>query len=67
MVQRTAVTRFRVLTNRPQLRGIDVRMDGRTAIISGVVPTQRDRRMSEMLIRLEPGVSAVVNEISVAQ
>ncbi|MDA9856894.1 BON domain-containing protein [Rubripirellula sp.] len=67
MVQRAAVTRFRVLTTRPQLRGINVRMDGRTAIISGVVPTQRDRRMSEMLIRLEPGVSAVVNEISVAQ
>ncbi|MDG2222836.1 MAG: BON domain-containing protein [Rubripirellula sp.] len=67
VVQRVALTRFRVLTTRPQLREINVRMDGRTAIISGVVPNQRDRRMSEMLMRLEPGVSTVVNEITIAQ
>lgn len=67
MVQRAATVRFRSLANRPQLRGINVQMQGRTAVLTGVVPTAADRRMSELLMRLEPGVSAVQNQVSVAQ
>jgi len=65
-VQRSA---NRVLGNAPQrsgVRGVNVTMDGRTAILSGVVATEKDRRMSELMIRLEPGVSRIDNRVEVA-
>ena len=65
-VQQTATDRFRQLAGKPALRGITVTMDGRTAILSGVVATQRDRRMSELLVQLEPGVRKVENRIAVS-
>lgn len=65
-VQQTATRRFRSLANRPQLNGIQVQMNGRTAVISGSVGSERDRRMSELLIRLEPGVSSVDNQVVVS-
>jgi hypothetical protein len=64
-VQQVATRRFQSLANRPQLRGIQVTMQGRTAMIRGNVGTERDRRMSELLIRLEPGVSRVDNQVVV--
>jgi hypothetical protein len=65
-VQRVASQRFRRLpSSQSQLRGINVTMQGRTAVIRGQVSTERDRRMSEMLMRLEPGVSAVDNQVVV--
>lgn len=50
---------------RSGMRGINVVMDGRTAVLSGVVGSEKDRRMSELLIRLEPGVSRVDNRVVV--
>lgn len=65
-VQQTATRRFESLTSRPQLQGIQVTMEGRTAIIRGEVRSVSDRRMSELLMRLEPGVSRVDNQVVVA-
>ena len=62
----TATRRFQSLPRRPELRGVSVRMQGRTAIIQGRVGNQSDRRMSELLMRLEPGVSNVENRVVVA-
>ncbi|MEM8668894.1 MAG: BON domain-containing protein [Planctomycetota bacterium] len=67
MVQQVVTARFQSLETRPQLQSINVRMEGRTAVLTGTVPTRSDRRMSEMLMRLEPGVSTVVNQIAVTQ
>jgi osmotically-inducible protein OsmY len=65
-VQMKATQRFRSLANYPSLNGITVGMRDRTAVISGVVSSPRDRRMSELLIRLEPGVSSVDNQVVVS-
>ena len=65
-VARTAGLRLQTIPGRPQFRGLNVQMQGRTAVLSGTVASQKDRRMSEMLLRLEPGVSRVVNEVIVA-
>ena len=65
-VQANATRRFRSVTSRPSLSGINVTMQDRTAIISGVVASPSDRRMSELLIRLEPGVSRVENQVIVS-
>jgi hypothetical protein len=62
----TATRRLQTLPGRPELRGISVRMQGRTAIIQGRVQNESDRRMSELLMRLEPGVSRVDNRVVVA-
>ncbi len=62
-VGRTATGRFQSLAGRPQLRGVNVRMQGRTAVIQGRVSNESDRRMSELLMRLEPGVSGVNNQV----
>ena len=47
------------------IRGVNVTMNGRTAILSGTVTSEKDRRMSELLMRLEPGVSAIENRVVV--
>ena len=65
-VQMNATQRFRSLANYPSLNGINVGMRDRTAVITGVVSSPRDRRMSELLIRLEPGVSSVDNQVVVS-
>jgi len=44
---------------------VNVQIRDRTAILQGTVANEGDRRMSEMLMRLEPGVSRVQNRISV--
>lgn len=54
------------LSERPHF-GVNVQMQGRTAILQGTVSTAAHRRMSELLIRLEPGVSQVDNRINVAE
>jgi len=66
LVQQTATDRFRQLVGKPSLRGIKVKMQDRTAILSGTVATERDRRMSQLLVQLEPGVSKVENRIVVS-
>jgi hypothetical protein len=44
---------------------IQVAMQGRTAVLTGTVRTQRDRELAEGLAMLEPGISAVRNELVV--
>lgn len=44
---------------------IDVTLDGRRATLQGVVESEKDRRLAENLVRLEPGVSEVVNQLRV--
>ena len=46
--------------------GVNVQINDRTAVLEGTVAYESDRRMSELLLRLEPGVSGVQNRISVA-
>jgi hypothetical protein len=46
---------------------IDVEIVGRTAVLRGVVATAHDRELAARLASLEPGVSAVQNELEVAQ
>ncbi|MEL6894482.1 MAG: BON domain-containing protein [Planctomycetota bacterium] len=58
----------RPTTNRPaasRFAGLNVVMDGRTARLSGNVTKPSDKRMAELLLRLEPGVSKVDNRIIV--
>ncbi len=45
-------------------RGIQVVMEGRTAILRGNVASQADERMMQRLVSLEPGVSTVRSELS---
>lgn len=45
---------------------IQVQVRGRTAILRGEVSTEHDRAIMEQVVRLEPGIEAVKNEIVVA-
>ena len=67
MVQQAATERFLQLAGKPALRGIQVTMDGRTAILTGAVASERDRRMSQLLVQLEPGVRNVENRIVITK
>ena len=68
-VERRATQRFRSLStpmSRPEMRGVNVTMEGRRAVLTGTVGSARDHRMSEMLMRLEPGVSVIENRLQIA-
>ncbi|WDQ16513.1 BON domain-containing protein [Rhodopirellula sp. P2] len=45
--------------------GVNVQIQDRTVTLSGMVRNESDRRMTELLMRLEPGVSRIDNQISV--
>ena len=65
-VQQTATTRLQKLPLQRKLAGVNVQMIGRTAVVSGTVGSESDRRMTELLLRLEPGVSKVDNRVVVS-
>jgi len=46
---------------------LQVTLSDRTAILTGVVPTEDDRRLAARLALLEPGISQVRNEITVQE
>jgi hypothetical protein len=46
--------------------GVDAKMDGRTVVLQGVVASSSQRELVERLALLEPGISAVRNELVVA-
>ncbi|QDV70342.1 BON domain protein [Rosistilla carotiformis] len=48
-----------------RMTGVRLKMNDRTAVLTGNVKTEKDRRMAEMLMRLEPGVSKVDNRLIV--
>lgn len=45
---------------------IEVESQGATVVLRGTVATEHDRNLAEQLVRLEPGVSAVRNELTLA-
>ncbi|MBP88259.1 MAG: hypothetical protein CMJ64_16335 [Planctomycetaceae bacterium] len=49
----------------PSARSVAVTMEERTAVLAGAVETERERRLIEKLAMMEPGVSAVRNELTV--
>ncbi len=46
-------------------KGFNVVMDGNTYVLQGSVSSDRERRLAEQMLRLEPGVHDVRNEIQV--
>ncbi len=54
--------RIKLMPN-PTMRGVSVQVQGRTAVISGRVPTLDDGKMVERLLSLEPGIDGVRNEL----
>ena len=52
---------------RGRLAGLEVQMDGRTAVLRGEVATPHDRVLAEQLALLEAGISEVRNELVVRQ
>ncbi|TWU41207.1 BON domain protein [Novipirellula aureliae] len=63
--EQSATALIRSLPSGKRMPGVQVRVEGRTAVIAGTVSSQHDRRMSELLMRLEPGVRNVDNQIEV--
>ena len=53
------------IKNRLRLSAVDIVFEDRTAIISGTVPTDRQRSLVETMLRFEPGVDTVRNNIRV--
>ncbi|MEM6778351.1 MAG: BON domain-containing protein [Planctomycetota bacterium] len=53
------------MTQDRTFRGLSVQVTGRRAVLSGEVRSDSDRRMSELLLRLEPGISSVDNRVLV--
>ncbi len=48
------------------IQGLTVEMAGETAILRGVVDSEEQRELVERMAKLEPGISAVQNELQVA-
>jgi len=46
-------------------RNLVVTVENQTVVLGGTVATERDRRLAEALVRMEPGVRDVRNEILV--
>ena len=65
-VQQKISYQMQTVPRRAGLGGVNVTLDGSTAIATGIVSTEKRRRMTELLLRLEPGVRRVDNRITVA-
>lgn len=50
--------------NAPGTR-VSLQADG-TAVLSGVVSSERERKLAEVLLRLEPGVKKVDNRLAIS-
>lgn len=66
-----SVNRFQsVLARSPRLANagaIKCAMDGQTVVLTGTVNSESERRLAEMLLRLEPGVYDLRNELQVGR
>lgn len=58
---------LRALGRLPTQGPLSVELQDRTAILRGVVATDHDRALAEQLTLLEPGISQVQNELTVAE
>ena len=54
------------IQNRLRLPLIELVVQDRVAIVSGTVETERQRTLVETMLRFEPGINAIRNEITVA-
>ena len=52
--------------SRLRLPEVHLEVEGRTATVSGMVETERQRRLVESMLRFEPGIDAVKNEMTVS-
>lgn len=58
-------TRFSKLSDRVSVKGVQLSSSEGVVTIRGTVASDDDRRVAEQLVRLEPGVKSVKNEITV--
>lgn len=65
LVQSRAQTRLQRIPALAKYVGVTVQMDGRTAVLNGTVGTERDKRLVELVLRLEPGIRTIENELTV--
>jgi hypothetical protein len=66
---RVAAQAQKVLVRAKPLQGlgtIQVGMQGRLAVLSGTVHSERARKLAEQLVLLEPGISGVQNDLQVS-
>lgn len=66
VVQQNANDHLRLLPSTAGVNGISVSVEAGTAVVTGIVQNEHDRRMSELLMRLEPGVRRVENRVIIA-
>lgn len=62
VVQQQVGDRFQRLA-RPEFRSVKVQVQGGKGVLTGVVSSPRQRRMSELLLRLEPGIREIDNQL----
>ena len=53
------------IQNRLRVSPFHLAIEDRTAVLSGTVATERDRKLIETMLRFEPGISTVKNEMTV--
>jgi hypothetical protein len=53
------------IQNRLRIPDLDLVVEDRTATISGMVATERQRSLAESMLRFEPGIDVVRNEITI--
>ncbi|TWT81876.1 BON domain protein [Planctomycetes bacterium CA13] len=63
--QQRLTRQLQSLPSQGRLPNVNVNMNGQTAVLNGTVQSERERRMSELLMRLEPGVRMVENRIQI--
>jgi osmotically-inducible protein OsmY len=47
-----------------KLSPIQVQVQGQTAVLRGVVASEYDRRVAEQVVRMQPGIWEVKNELT---
>lgn len=65
VVQSRVQNTFTQIAAKPRFSGIQVEMDGGTAVLKGAVASADDKRMAYLLVQLEPGVREVRNELEI--
>ena len=60
-------TRFSKLSSKSQFKDIQIEMDGDVVVLRGQVDTERSGKVAVVLARMEPGVTTVRNELTVAE
>lgn len=59
--------RLRDILTLDDAKAVQVSMQDNVVVLVGEVPTERDRKLAELLLRLEPGVNAIDNRLKVEE